>query len=76
MHATDWATDGYVVLQFDVTSDGLVANPVVIETTNIQFNTSALRSIARWRYAAQFDEDGNPVSVCDQTARIDFHWEW
>jgi periplasmic protein TonB len=39
-----------VVLQFDVTPDGQTTNIQVIDTTNSCFNSSARRSVERWKY--------------------------
>lgn len=39
-----------VVLQFDVTPDGQTTNIVVSDTTNSCFNSSARRSVERWKY--------------------------
>jgi len=39
-----------VSVEFDVTPDGQVINPRVLETTNSCFNRAAMRAVERWRY--------------------------
>jgi len=39
-----------VVVEFDVTPDGSVINPRVINSTNSCFNRAAMRAAERWRY--------------------------
>ena len=39
-----------VVVEFDVTPEGAVVNPRVIDSTNACFNRAALRAVERWRY--------------------------
>jgi len=39
-----------VVVEFDVTPEGSVVSPRVVESTNACFNRAALRAVERWRY--------------------------
>lgn len=39
-----------VVVEFDVTPEGTVVNPRVVETTSSCFNRAAMRAVERWRY--------------------------
>ncbi len=39
-----------VVVEFDVTPEGTVINPRVVETTSTCFNRAAMRAVERWRY--------------------------
>ena len=39
-----------VSVEFDVTPEGQVINPRVLETTNSCFNRAAMRAVERWRY--------------------------
>lgn len=42
--------EGYVQLQFDVTAAGTVTNVRVVESSDAQFEGSAARAVAGWRY--------------------------
>lgn len=39
-----------VVVEFDVTPEGAVVNPEVIDSTNSCFHRAALRAVERWKY--------------------------
>ncbi len=52
-----------VVLQFDVTPEGNVVNPEVIDSTNSCLNRAAIRAVQRWKY--------NP-KIVDQVAQPRF----
>ncbi len=39
-----------VVVEFDVTPEGSVINPRVVDSTNPCFNRAAMRAVERWRY--------------------------
>ena len=39
-----------VVVEFNVTPEGNVVDPTVINTTNACFNRAAMRAVTRWRY--------------------------
>lgn len=40
-----------VVMEFNVTPEGTVVNPEVIQSTNRCFNRAATRAVQRWKYA-------------------------
>jgi len=63
--------EGFVLLRFTVTESGAVAEPEVIrsEPPGV-FDSSALRSIRRWKYQPQLVA-GKPVSVIS-VARINY----
>ena len=66
-------TKGYASVQFDVTSEGTVQNARIIESEPAGFfDRSALRAIAQWQYVPPVDNDGNSVTVCDQSMRFAF----
>jgi len=45
------STTEYVLVEFDVTPDGSVVNPRVIESSNRCFDRSSTRAVTRWKYA-------------------------
>lgn len=50
-----------VVLEFDVTPEGTVVNPRVIDSSNSCFNRAAMRAVERWRYQPRVvDEVAQP----------------
>jgi periplasmic protein TonB len=50
-----------VVVEFDVTPEGTVVNPRVIDSTNSCFNRAAMRAVERWRYQPRVvDEVAQP----------------
>lgn len=50
-----------VVVEFDVTPEGTVINPRVIDSTNSCFNRAAMRAVERWRYQPRVvDEVAQP----------------
>lgn len=63
-----------VVLQFDVTPEGSVVNPEVIESTNSCLNRAALRAVQRWRYNPKIVDDVAQPRFGVRTA-IDFTLE-
>lgn len=46
-----------VVLQFDVTPEGNVINPEVLESSNSCLNQAAIRAVQRWRYNPKVVDD-------------------
>lgn len=63
-----------VVLEFDVTPEGSVVNPEVIESTNSCLNRAALRAVQRWRYNPKIVDDVAQPRFGVRTA-IDFTLE-
>lgn len=43
-------TSESVLVEFDVTPEGTVVNPRVVETSNSCLNSAAMRAVERWRY--------------------------
>ena len=54
--------EGWVLVQFDVLADGRVANAFVVESSNRQFEKSALGAAYRFRFKPRV-VDGNPVAT-------------
>lgn len=63
-----------VVLEFDVTPEGSVVNPQVLESTNSCLNRAALRAVQRWRYNPKIVDDVAQPRYGVRTA-IDFTLE-
>lgn len=40
----------YVILEFDVTPEGTVVNPQVVESSNECFHRAAIQAVRQWRY--------------------------
>ncbi|MEM9015233.1 MAG: energy transducer TonB, partial [Pseudomonadota bacterium] len=49
----------YVLVEFDVTPEGSVVNPRVVESSNRCFDRSSTRAVQRWKYAPKI-VDGEP----------------
>jgi periplasmic protein TonB len=50
-----------VVVEFNVTPEGTVVNPQVVDTTNACFNRAALRAVERWKYQPRIvDNEAKP----------------
>jgi len=43
--------EGTVIVQFDVTPEGNVVNPRIVDSANRCFDRTVLRTVARWKYA-------------------------
>ena len=54
--------DGWVKVQFTVTTDGSVADATVAESSSAAFDEAALAAIRKWRFAP-YMEDGRPLPV-------------
>ncbi len=70
--ASSRGIEGYVILQYTVTKQGTVENPVVVEAepANI-FNRAAIKSALRYKYKPRV-EDGVPMAVHGVRTRITF----
>lgn len=56
--------EGEVLIEFTVTREGTVTDPVVISSRpSGAFDRSALRAVRRWRFQPRRDDQGNPVPV-------------
>lgn len=65
--------EGYVVVEFTVTTDGTTRDIAVVETSNSAFNRNAVRAVQSWRYRPGL-KDGQPIEV-RLSVRIDFKLE-
>jgi len=64
--------EGYVVVEFDVSPNGEVLDPFVVETDQPGlFERAALRSVRRWAFEPYVHE-GVPVTVSDVTTTFRF----
>ena len=72
--AAERGLEGYVTLEFVVTRQGTVRDPVVIESTSAVFERAALDAVQRFRYRPRVI-DGEPVEVPGVRFRITFQLE-
>ncbi len=65
-------TEGWVLIEFDITPAGAVVNPVVVDAdpANV-FNSAALRAIRRWKYKPKI-VDSKPVEQYGKEQLITF----
>ncbi|HKL50898.1 MAG TPA: energy transducer TonB [Wenzhouxiangellaceae bacterium] len=63
-----------VLVEFDVTPEGTVVNPRVLESTNSCFNSAAMRAVERWRYNPKIVDNVAEPRVGVRTT-IDFQLE-
>ncbi len=64
--------EGYVVVRYDVTAAGAVANPRVVESVPAgTFDAAALASLSRWRFRPRV-EDGQAVSAPNRVSTLRF----
>ncbi len=66
--------EGYVDLEFTVTTAGTVRDPVVIFSTSSLFNSAAVRAVLKFKYKPRV-VDGQPVEVPGVQTRIRFELE-
>ena len=66
--------EGWVTLEFVVTRQGTVRDPVVIESSSSIFERAALEAVQRFRYRPRVI-DGEPVDVPGVQFRITFELE-
>ena len=70
--ALERGTEGYVVLEYTVTKQGTVRNPVVVESVpGSVFNKAAIKSAMRYKYKPRV-VDGNPVEVPRVRTKVTF----
>jgi TonB family protein len=66
-------SQGWVLLEYDVTADGRVSNPRVLEGENQQlFADAALAATEKWRFKPRM-EDGKRLPQAGMRARLDFN---
>ncbi len=63
-----------VMVEFDVTPEGNVVDPRVLNTTNPCFNRAAMRAVQRWRYNPRVVDGTAQARIGVRTA-IDFNLE-
>ena len=64
--------EGHVVVRYDVTAAGTVANPRIVESEPAgTFDAAALASLSRWRFRPRV-EDGQAVSAPDRVSTLRF----
>jgi periplasmic protein TonB len=72
--AAERGLEGHVLLEFTVTRQGTVRDPVVIESTSSIFDRAAVDAVLRFRYRPRVI-DGEPVEVPGVRFRIRFNLE-
>jgi periplasmic protein TonB len=72
--AAERGLEGHVLLEFTVTRQGTVRDPIVIESTNSVFDRAAVDAVLRFRYRPRVI-DGEPVEVPGVRFRIKFNLE-
>lgn len=73
--AASRGVEGYVVVEFTVTSNGSVIDPVVIEAEPSSiFNRAAQRAVQKWKYKPRV-MDGTPVDVPGVRTMLTFQLE-
>lgn len=64
--------EGHVVVRYDVTAGGAVANAEVVESEPAgTFDAAALASLSRWRFRPRI-ENGRAVSAPDRVSTLRF----
>lgn len=66
--------EGYVDMEFTVTTTGTVINPIVVFSTSGLFNRAAERAVLKFKYKPRV-VDGQPVEVPGVRTRITFKIE-
>jgi periplasmic protein TonB len=72
--AAERGLEGYALLEFTVTPQGTVRDPVVVESSNSIFDRPAMDAVMRFRYRPRVI-DGEPVEVPGVRFRITFQLE-
>jgi len=72
--AAERGLEGYVLLEFVVTRQGTVRDPVVIDSSSAVFDRAAVDAVMRFRYRPRVI-DGEPVEVPGVRFRITFELE-
>ena len=64
--------EGHVVVRYDVTAAGTVANPRIVASEPAgTFDAAALASLSRWRFRPRID-NGQAVSAPDRVSTLRF----
>ena len=64
--------EGTVLLDVTVTTDGQIANPVVLKGPDADLNNKALESVRNWKMKPASGPDGKPVE-CRVQVEITIH---
>jgi TonB family protein len=72
--AVESGLEGYVIVEYTVTENGSVADPVVVESSSDLFEESALQSVRKYKYQPRV-ENGRPVAVSGVRLKIIFELE-
>ncbi|HUG99500.1 MAG TPA: energy transducer TonB [Gammaproteobacteria bacterium] len=72
--AAERGLEGHVLLEFTVTRQGTVRDPVVIDSSSSMFDRAAVDAVMRFRYRPRVI-DGEPVEVPGVRFRITFQLE-
>jgi len=65
--------EGYVVVTFDVTEEGTVANLRIVESDpRGVFEPGVIRTVSQWQYEPPTDHYGNVVRVCGKRQRFNY----
>jgi len=73
--AASRGVEGYVVVEFTVTSNGSVIDPLVVEfEPSSIFNSAAQRAVLKWKYKPRV-VDGTPVDVPGVRTMLTFQLE-
>ncbi len=74
-HALRRGIEGYVIVEYTVTKQGTVRDPIVIEAKPVGiFNRAAIKSAARYKYKPRV-VDGKPIEVSGVRTKIIFQVE-
>ena len=74
VRAAERGIEGYVDMEFTVTTTGTVRDPIVIFSTSGLFNRAAERAVLKFKYKPRV-VDGQPVEVPGVKTRITFKIE-
>lgn len=69
--AAERGTEGYCLMQFDVTPDGTPTNIVAVDCSSSLFERSSIRAVERWRYEPKI-QNGNAVWRRGVQTRLDY----
>ena len=66
--------EGYVIVQFSLTTNGSVVDAIVIESSHRGFERNAVRAVEKFKYKPKV-VDGTPVTVTGMTTTVEFKLE-
>ena len=66
------AVEGSVLVQFDVTPEGNVINPQIIESADNCFNRTVIRTVSKWKYPPAY-QNGKPIMRYGVVERFSFN---